>query len=243
MRLEHLAGEQPPGLYAEAAGLARAGEREEALWLLFLTALVGSAAGPGAQAFTAIERVRVPWAQAERVTFADVSFGSRGVGDPAKAARAVDAYRAWAARSGGQAGGLAGEPAWTPERRFDRAFERLALPGLGRAQRYEYLLTAGATGAAVIGASSLHLLSDPRDPTLAAAKRVFGIAEPLLIARRAGELAAECAVPTPALDLALVNWARLTGDPDAGRSTCGEEGEGEPGLLECARTALGIVAV
>lgn len=241
-RLDELAGGRAPGLYGEAAGLASAGELEQALWLLFLIALVGPSAGPPADAFHAIESLRVSWQQAEQLSLADAAFGPRGAGDGDKAARAAGAYLAWAARAGGQAPALAGEPGWAPERRFDRAFERLALPGLGRAQRYEYLLSAGATGAAQLRASSPHLLSDPRDPTLAAAKRVFGIADPLLIARRAGELAVACELPLAALDLGLLNWGRLAGAPDAGRVTGGSFAQADPDTLGRCSAALSLVA-
>lgn len=236
-RLEQLGTDAAPGLYGEAARMARGGEREEALWLLFLIALVGPSAGPPAAAFAQIERVRVRWGQADRVSFSDVALGPRGARNPASAA---EAYRAWATRSGGQAAALAGDRAWSPERRFDRAFERLALAGLGRAQRYEYLLCAGAAGAADLRAASLHLLSDPRDPALAAAKRVFGIADPLLIARRAGDLACACGLPLATLDLALLNWARLSGDSGAERITCGCAEAPDPGALESSLAALGI---
>ena len=45
------------------------------------------------------------------------------------------------------------------------------------------------------------------DPTTLAAKRVFGIGDPLLLERRAAALADAAAVPVEALDLALANWA------------------------------------
>ena len=150
----------------------------------------------------------MPWDTGEVPSLTDAGFGPRGFTDAARAEGALAAYRGWAARGGGQAAALAGEPSWTPERRFDRALERLALPGLGRAQRYEFLLAAGALGLAEVRAAALHLLSgDARDPTVVAAKRVFGIGDLLLVARRANDLASACALPHAALDLALVNWA------------------------------------
>ena len=62
--------------------------------------------------------------------------GPRGVLRPARAAAPTGR---WAARAGSQSTALEGDPLWAPERRFDRGFERLALPGFGRAQRYELL--------------------------------------------------------------------------------------------------------
>ena len=57
-------------------------------------------------------------------------------------ARAIAAYRQWAERAGSQAAGFAGEADWSPQRRFARVFERLALPGLSRATRFELLADA-----------------------------------------------------------------------------------------------------
>src|SRR3954468_19073348 len=47
--------------------------------------------------------------------------------------RTIQAYEAWAERAGSQQAAITGEPSWTPERRFGRVFERLALPGFNRA--------------------------------------------------------------------------------------------------------------
>ena len=49
-------------------------------------------------------------------------------------------------RAGSQPAAFAGEASWTPERRFDRLFERLALPGFGRPGRYELLVSLGRLG-------------------------------------------------------------------------------------------------
>jgi len=239
-RLAELHGDAPPGLYGEAARLGHEGALDEALWLTFEVACVGPAAEPG-DAFGEIERVRVPWDTGEVPSLADARFGPRGFTDPARAEGALAAYRGWAARGGGQAPALAGEPSWTPERRFDRAFERLALPGLGRAQRYEFLLAAGALGLADVRAAALLLMGgDARDPTVVAAKRVFGIGDLLLVARRATDLASACALPHAALDLALVNWARRTDDPDAPRISCGSAAEPDQDAFALAQDALEI---
>src|SRR5215212_8315720 len=104
--------------------------QDEAFWLAFLLALVP----PGAhELHEAIVASRPSWsgAQAPEIPGADP--------------RTIPAYRAWAERAGSQAEAFLGEPAWSPERRFGRAFERLALPGLTRTSRYELLLTLGAT--------------------------------------------------------------------------------------------------
>ena len=73
-------------------------------------------------------------------------LGPRTSHDPARGADTLLAYRQWVQRSsggGGQARALIGDPSWSPERRFERLFERLALPGLGRTGRYDLLLTLG----------------------------------------------------------------------------------------------------
>jgi hypothetical protein len=239
-RLVELHGDAPPGLYGEAARLGREGALDEALWLAFQIACIGPAAEPDG-AFSEVERVRVPWDTGEVPSLADVTFGPRGLTDAARAEGALAAYRGWAARGGGQAAALAGEPSWTPERRFDRALERLALPGLGRPQRYEFLLTAGALGLADVRAAALHLMSgDAREPTVVAAKRVFGIGDLLLVARRATDLASACDLPHAALDLALVNWARRTDHPDEGRISCGSSLDPDPDALALAQDALEI---
>ncbi len=165
---------------------------------------------------------------------------ARGAWEPARRSDTLVAYRAWAARGGDAVRGLAGEPGWTPERRFERAFERLALPGLTRAARFEFLLTTGALGLAETRPSSLHLLADPRDPTVSAAKRVFGIGDVLLVQRRAGELAAAAALPIAALDLGLLNWARRTDDPVAARIAAGATVAPDPDVVALVAGALGL---
>ena len=110
-----------------------------------------------------------------------------------------------------QEAAFTGEQGWSEGRRFARLFERLALPGLGRAGRYELLVSLGRLGVYGLAADSLHL-GAPRgargeDDTTLAAKRVFGIGDPLLLDRRAATLAQAVGVPLEALDLALFNWA------------------------------------
>ena len=224
-----------PGLYGEA----RATGGEEGLWLAFLIAYLGPLDGQG-DPFAEIARVRTSWASGEVPDLEGTQIGSRGAWEPARHGDTLVAYRAWAARAGSQAQGLAGQPGWTAERRFERAFERLALPGLTRAARYEFLLTVGALGLAGTRPSSLHLLADPRDPTVSAAKRVFGIGDVLLVQRRAGELAAAAALPIAALDLALLNWARRTDDPVAARIACGATVAPDPDVVALVAGALGL---
>jgi hypothetical protein len=196
-RLAELAAD-PPGLYADIALLDDA---EEALWLAFLVAYFGPLEGTD-DAFAPIRAAHVPWGSGELPQFA-VARGPRTAADPAAGERTVLGYRAWAQRAGGQAAAFAGEPSWTPERRFDRVFERLALPGLGRGARYELLVSLGRLGLVEMRPASLQL-SD--DDTTTAAKRVFGIGDKILLERRARDLADAAEIPVEALDLALFNW-------------------------------------
>ena len=148
--------------------------------------------------------------------------------------RTVDAYRAWAARAGSQAAAFTGDEAWTAERRFARALERLALPGLDRAARFELLATLAATGTYELHVTALGF--GGTDPVTLAAKRVLGIGDPLLLERRAAELAAACELPLAALDAGLFNWER----GHRASLGMGPELEPDPALLARARVALGL---
>ena len=79
--------------------------------------------------------------------------------------------------------------------------------------RYDFLVTLGALGVVDVAPSSLLLGSEAADPTVVAAKRVFGIGDAINLQRRASDLAAAIGVEIAALDLALVNWARPPGRP------------------------------
>ena len=219
-RLGLLAGDSPD-LYGEVARLE---DREEALWLAFLIAYLGPLDGD--DPFVAVRAAHTSWASGELPQLDDAALGPRTAHDPARGSATLVAYRAWAERAGSQDVAFAGEPAWSPDRRFARAFERLALPGLHRDARYDLLVTLGELGLHAMRAGTLQL-GGP-DETTVAAKRVFGIADTLLLERRASEFAAAGEVPLAALDLALWNWNR---PPRPGPS--GERGG----------TALGAVGV
>jgi hypothetical protein len=175
----------PPGPHPE---IAAEPDVEEATWLAFLLAL---AAAPALQ--EALLEQRPSWHAGEVPEL------------PPERARTAAAYRAWAARAGSQAGALGGEPAWTPERRFARAFERLALPGFARGQRFELLTALGAAGTYALAAGSL-FLGAAGDPTTDAAKRLLVSGDTLLLERRARELADACELPLGALDHGLAVW-------------------------------------
>ena len=201
-RLAELATD-PPGIYAE---IGSATDLEEATWLAFLTAYLTPMEGE--EPFAGLEAARVPWAGGE-VPDLSVSAGPRSSHDDAHGERTVLAYRAWAQRAGAQQAAIEGEAAWTAERRFDRIFERLTLPGFGRAARYELLVTLGRLGVYDLRPSALHLTDDA---TTLAAKRVFGIGDVLLLERRAAELAEAVELPVEALDLGLFNWGQGTAE-------------------------------
>jgi hypothetical protein len=231
-RLESLAAD-PPGLYAEVAG---DGPIEERTWLAVQIALLGPlATGTDGGPFTAIAAARSSWASGEPPALAGIALGPRAAGDEAKAARTAEAYRAWAGRLGSQAAGFEGEASWTPERRFDRVFERLgSLAAMTRDPRYDLLVTLGRLGVYEVSAGRLHL-GGPDRVTLAA-KRILGIGDPMLLERRAADLAEACALPLEALDLGFFNW-EVRSHYGAGLDPLPEP---DPELLAAAQAALGL---
>jgi hypothetical protein len=220
----------PPGLYGEAAdpGIAL----EERLWLAFEIAYLGPLDGP--EPFEAISQVRTSWASGEAPSIDGAQFGPRSSHEGGRGTRTLDAYRAWAARAGSQETAFTGDPAWSPERRFARAFERLALPGLHRGARFDLLTTLGRLGALELSAGSLFL--GGTDEVTIAAKRLLGIGDPLLLDRRAATLAEACELPLEALDVGFYNWER------GSRATLGMEPslEPDPVLVQGALSALGL---
>jgi hypothetical protein len=242
----------PPGLYAQVAGADGTattdgdldphtdgdldpptdGDLEERTWLAFLIAYLCPANGD--DPFAGIRAAWTPWSTGKEPDLADVPLGPRTAHDPARGTRTLDAYRAWAGRAGSQAAAFGGDPAWSPERRFARAFERLALPGLHRDARFDLLVTLGRLGVYDLRAGSLQFGGE-NEPTLAA-KRALGIGDTLLLERRAAGLAAAVELPLEALDLGLYNWGR------GARCTMGLEPEAEPdlNLVDSARAALGL---
>jgi len=159
------------------------------------------------------------------------ALGPRAEGGDAE--RVLAAYEAWAGRSGGQAAALAGEAGWTPERRFDRAFERLGSVGFARGARYDLLVVLGRLGLVDVRASSLHI--GDRDDTSLAAKRVFAIADRFVLDRRAADLAEDAGVPVEALDLALANL-----DAPERMALGAPEDAADETVRELAAAALGV---
>jgi hypothetical protein len=246
-RLLALAAE-PPALYGEVRALAGA-DLERATWSCFLIAylcpLEGEDQFAGIRTALAAPPGKLP-------DLDGVPLGPRTSHDPARGLETLIAYRQWVARGGQaslpagsapgeqtQAAAFTGDPAWTPARRFERVFERLTLPGFARMGRYELLVLLGRLGLYELAGDSLQLggargLSS-EDPTTLAAKRVFGIGDPLLLERRAAALAEAAAVPLEALDLALANWQ------SSQRATLGFPADTQDeGAFERAGDALGL---
>jgi hypothetical protein len=195
----------PSGLYAEVASSPDA---EEALWLAFLIAYLGLLEDD--DPFAGVVAARVPWAGGAAPHLDDVPTGARTAHDTTRGTATPDAYGAWAARAGSQAEAFAGEPNWSPQRRFQRAFERLSLPGFHRAARFDLLVTLGRLGRVDVRPGALRLGGS--DLVTTTAKRAFGIGDTVLLERRAAGLAEACEVPLEALDLALENLGRHPGE-------------------------------
>lgn len=230
-----------PGLRSSQDAERLAGEIAYSAWRLELMEAVAAGELASGEA-TVVDDAPAVWSEIsaaggdleERTmqAFITVVTGPRGVGGDERLAEARSAYEAWAARAGSQAAAFTGELAWTPERRFERIFERLQFGGLSRDTRYELLTTLGRLGVYELRAGKL--LPGGENETTWAAKRAFGIGDPLLLERRAAALAEACAVEIEALDLALHSWgagARLgVGLP--------LEADGDESVLEQALFAL-----
>jgi hypothetical protein len=197
----------PPGLYAEVAAEP---DREEATWLAFLIAYLGPLDDD--DPFAGVRAARTSWASGELPDLSDVPLGPRTAHAPARGTATMEAYRAWVQRAGSQEAAFTGETAWTPERRFARVFERLAVQGLHRDARFDLLATLGQLGTYELRAGALQLSGRGAavsvEDTTTAAKRVFGIGDPLLLERRALDLAEASEISLAALDVGLWNWSR-----------------------------------
>jgi len=211
----------PPGLYSEARAFAE-NDLDQATWICFLISYLSPLDSPG----DGHDPDDDPFAGV-RLALADgfpdsafsggagdldeIPLGPRTSHDSTRGTGTLLAYRQLVRQSGGQARWFSGDAAWSPERRFERLFERLALPGFGRMGRYDLLVTLGRLGLYDMRAGSLHLAGagglSSNDLTTLAAKRLFAIGESIHLERRAGALASAISVPVEVLDLALANWA------------------------------------
>jgi hypothetical protein len=148
----------------------------------------------------------------------------------------AEAYRAWAERAGSQESAIAGEAYWTPERRFERIFERLGSVGIDREPRFDLLVILGRLGLYELEAGKLFLVGE--NETTWAAKRALGIGDALLLERRSADLATACGVPLAALDLAFHNWG-VGGSRRTGRGVS-DDLVPDPDVLAATRGALGV---
>jgi Alpha-glutamyl/putrescinyl thymine pyrophosphorylase clade 3 len=230
-RLAALAAD-PAGAYGEARALA-AREIEAGTWACFLIAYLCPTESD--DPFAGI-RAALEHGPCEPFELSGIPLGPRSSHDPARGGQTPAAYRRWAEQAGGQRAAFEGDSSWSPERRFARAFERLALGSFARAGRYELLVILGRLGLYELRADSLHFAGAAgEDTAMLGAKRVFGIGDPLLLERRAAELARAASVPVEALDLALHNWAAPQ------RATLGFAAEvSDPAAHERASEALGL---
>ncbi|MHB8531803.1 MAG: alpha-glutamyl/putrescinyl thymine pyrophosphorylase clade 3 protein [Solirubrobacteraceae bacterium] len=246
-RLAALAAD-PPGLYGEAAALGRAAELDRASWIGVLIAYLCPTEqdDPFASIRAVLEAAPGPDALPAElgVLLEEAQLGPRSSHQPGRGATTLTAYAHWLARNGPtQAAAFGGDPAWTPDRRFARVYERLALPGLTRAARYELLVSLGRLGLFELRPASLQL-TDSRgqsdDTATAGAKRVFGIGDPILLERRAAALARAAEVPIEALDLGLANWQGPERASMGFAAAAGGAGEAEPGEAAAVTGAAGL---
>ena len=178
---------EPPGPYE---AVATEPDREQATWLALLLALAGAGAPERQDAIAA----------------APPRFEDGELPEPlAGHERAIAAYRQWVERTGSQTAAFGGESDWSPQRRFARVFERLALPGIDRATRFDLLVTLGAAGLYELEPDTLQL-SVEDDATTQAAKRALQSGDKMLLERRARDLARACELPLAALDRGLALW-------------------------------------
>jgi hypothetical protein len=196
----------PPDLYGE---IREQEDQEQAMWMCFLSAYLSPL--EDADPFAGIRKaLEADWRAGELPDLDEIPLGPRTSHDPARGDATLRAYLQWVEHAGSQAAGFTGDPAWNPARRFERIFERLTLPGLGRMGRYELLVTLGRIGLAELRAETLCFTNAPGaahdDLATLAAKRVFGIGDQMHLEHRAQGLAKAMTVPMEAFDLALANW-------------------------------------
>jgi hypothetical protein len=176
---------------------------EHATWLAFLFALAP-------ELHDLIDQTRPTWEDAESLDAL-----------PEAKAKTAAAYRAWVERQGPtQEAAFTGEEIWSPERRFARVFERLALPGFTRAMRYDLLAALGA--ADIYPLEPDQLFFSDGDATTDAAKRLLVSGDRMLLERRARDLAEASQLPISAFDRGLAVWGAptvhvdLTAEPHPG---------------------------
>jgi hypothetical protein len=188
---------EPPGPFT---AIDETPDVEHATWLAFLFALAP-------ELYEEIDETRPPYGAAD--------------GLPEAKQRTIAAYQGWVERHTTQEAAFTGEESWTPERRFGRVFERLALPGFTRAMRYDLLTALGAADIYPLEGDALHFV-EGEDATTLAAKRALVSGDRMLLERRARELADASELPIAVFDRGLAVWGTpgehvdLTADPHPG---------------------------
>ena len=177
---------EPPGPFT---AIDETPDVEHATWLAFLFALAP-------ELYDLIDETRPAWEDADLDAL------------PEAKARTAAAYRGWVERAGSQEAAFTGEEIWTPERRFARVFERLALPGFTRAMRFDLLTALGAADIYPLEGDALHFADG--DPTTDAAKRLLVSGDRMLLERRARDLDDAAQMPISAFDRGLAVWGAPT---------------------------------
>ncbi len=145
----NLLSASPPDLYGE---VRQQESWERATWMCFLIAYLSPLQGE--EPFNGIRRALdaevevgdADWRVGELPDLDAIPLGPRTSHEYARGTRTLQAYLQWAERAGSQVRAFSGDHSWSESRRFERLFERLALPGLGRMGRYDLLVTLGRLG-------------------------------------------------------------------------------------------------
>jgi len=236
----------PPGPYATVRALAAgdAQDREQATWLLFQIAYYGPVEGN--EPFATIDELLVRWDDPlpDAAALEAAKVGQRGAHAHDRGPATLQAYREWATKAGGQLKGL-GTGGPDPARRFDAAYRALALPGLNRDARFEFLVTLGRFELLEVAPWSLLLdaTRSGRDPLSVAAKRAFLTGDAVLLQRRFGAFVRALGVPVAACDLGFLNW-ELGPGPGVPRGylEAGVPVEPDPAEITRFAVALGLEA-
>jgi hypothetical protein len=232
LRLLH---EDPPGLYGAVRALAGE-DADGAARACFLIAYLSPCEDE--EPFAAIDAT-IAGGEQVLAGLEGSQLGPRSSHDPARGAQTLAAYERVVAQAGGARAAFTGDPSWTATRRFERLFERLALPGFTRTARYELLVLLGALAAYELRADSLHLGgargAATNDHTMLAAKRIFAIGDAINLERRAAAFASEVGLEPAALELALWNFFSTE------RATLGFPADTREGSVSArARAALAL---
>ena len=224
----HELRDAPPGLYAEVAA---AEDPEEAAWLAFQIALLSPLEDD--DPWAGIAAARTAWATGElpatRRRARAARAPRRATVPPRPTARGSAARDPRRPRSPPSRRGR-------PQRRFDRAYERLSLPGFGRARATScWCCWAGWASSTCAPRRWRSPASRPTRPSRRPSASSAS-ATRCSWAARASALATEVGVTLEALDLGLRNFGAAT---PADRVTAGATVEADPERAAAIRAVLG----